>query len=66
MFQKMLFKMLLMAMAAATPEIVEGIREGVQKMVERAAETPNPFDDVLVGLLQSIVGAPKEPIAEEV
>lgn len=65
MFQKVLFKMLLGAKEAGSPEIVEGIREYVEKMVKRAKETPNPFDDVYAGLLQSIVGTPKEPIESE-
>ena len=62
MFQKFIFKMFMQMLASASPEIVEGIREGVQKMVVKARETPNPWDDMFTGLLQMLVGAPKEPV----
>jgi len=64
MFQKFIWQMLSNCLAAASPEIVEGIRKSVQEMVEKAKKTPNPWDDMFTQLLQNIVGRPKEPIED--
>jgi len=64
MYGKFLFDILMKTFAVASPEIMEGIRNGVADMVKRADETANPWDDFAVGLLQMIVGKPKEPIAD--
>jgi len=48
-------------MKAASPEIIENIRGMVQELVTRAAATPNPWDDIFAGLLQTLVGKPGEP-----
>lgn len=52
------------ALAAASPRIVASLRGMVQEMVERAVETSNPWDDVVVGLLQTIVGKPGDRVEE--
>ena len=62
MWQKFLWTMLGNCMSAATPEIVENIRRAIDQMVQKAKLTPNPWDDMLAGLLQNIVGQPKEPV----
>lgn len=46
------------ALKNASPVIVSSIRQMVEEMVQRAAETPNPWDDIIVGLLQMLVGKP--------
>jgi hypothetical protein len=58
MVSKLLFTVLTKALAMASPEICEGIRQFVQEMVERAEKTPNPWDDVFCDLLQGVVGKP--------
>ena len=55
---KWLFTILRGALDAASPEIVENLRQLVQEMVVKAKATPNPWDDVFTGLLQLIVGKP--------
>jgi len=57
---KWLFTILRTALDLASPEIIKGIKEGVDAMVTRAKSTPNPWDDVITGLLQMIVGKPGE------
>lgn len=61
MFQKFIFNVLMRALAAASPEILEGIRQGVEVMMVKAIATVNPWDDIAVGLLQMLIGHPKEP-----
>lgn len=58
MVSKLLFTVITKALSLASPEIAEGIRQFVQEMVDRAAKTPNPWDDVFCDLLQGIVGKP--------
>lgn len=65
MYQKFIFNMLMQVLGAASPNIVEGIRISVEAMVKAAAETKNPWDDMAAGLLQMIVGRPKEPLPKE-
>jgi len=55
---KWIFLILGKALEAASPSIVENLREAIQGMVTTAATTPNPWDDVFCGLLQLIVGKP--------
>jgi len=49
------------AIAAASPEIVEGLRQMVAEIVVKAKETENPWDDIFAGVLEMIVGKPGEP-----
>ena len=46
------------AVSMASPEILDGIRQSVQDMVDRAKKSPNKWDDMLAGFLQMIVGKP--------
>lgn len=55
---KWLFTILTNAISMASPQIVEGIRTAIQAMVDHAKTTPNPWDDILAGLFQMIVGKP--------
>ena len=55
---KFLLMIISQALGAASPAIVASIRQMVQDMVERAAETENPWDDLICGLLQTLVGKP--------
>lgn len=55
---KWILTVLTRIIAMASPEILEGVREMVQTMIAKAAATPNPWDDILVGLLEMLVGKP--------
>ncbi len=55
---KFLLTVLTKIIAMASPEILEGVRQMIQQMVEKAAATPNPWDDIFVGMLQMLVGKP--------
>ena len=57
---KWLFSILGVALKSASPVLVRNLREMVAEMVARAEATPNPWDDIIVGLLQMIVGKPGE------
>ncbi len=56
---KWILTVLTRIIAMASPEILEGVREMVQVMVAKAAATPNPWDDIFVGLLEMLVGKPR-------
>lgn len=53
-----LFIILGKAIECASPAIVENLRQLVQEMVDKAAKTDSPWDDVLCGLVQMVVGKP--------
>ena len=57
---KWLFSILGVALKSASPVLVRNLREMVAEMVARAEATPNPWDDIIVGLLQMIVGRERE------
>lgn len=61
---KFLMLLLGQAMKKASPAIVANLREMVQNMVERAAETENPWDDIIMNLLQLLVGKPGSNLDE--
>lgn len=61
---KWLFTILVNALNMASPQIVEGIRTAIQAMVDHAKTTPNPWDDVLANLFQTIVGKPGASTAD--
>ena len=62
--QKWLFVILSRAVAMASPQIIGDIRRLVAEMVARAEATPNPWDDIICGLLQTIVGKPGDSVHE--
>lgn len=41
---------------AATPELRELILEAIRNLEEKAKETPNPIDDLLVWVLKKLLG----------
>lgn len=57
MSKALLFRVLAIVLARATPEIVNGLRKFALDLQRRAAETPNPIDDVLAALIVDLVGA---------
>ncbi|GAH91788.1 unnamed protein product [marine sediment metagenome] len=50
-----ILRMITLVVGAASPEIRESITELVNGLAEKAKATPNPIDDVLVGLLKVIL-----------
>lgn len=56
--EKWLVQILAQALRLASPAVVKNCRESVEKMVEHAATTENPWDDILAWILQMIVGKP--------
>lgn len=49
-------RVMAMVLRSATPEIVKGLRDGIDDLEARAKRTPNPVDDLLVAILREIVG----------
>lgn len=58
---KWIFTILAKAVAMASPGIIEDLRRMVDEMMKKAIQTPNPWDDIIVGLLQMIIGKPGDP-----
>jgi len=50
-----IMRVILLVISAATPEIKQGINEWLDDLEVKAKATPNPIDDVLVGLLKSLL-----------
>ena len=44
-----------MVVGVATPEIRTGVIQLLDKLEEQAKKTPNPWDDILIGLLKTIM-----------
>jgi hypothetical protein len=57
-----IFLIIANALKHASPAIIEDLRRMVADMMTRAEATPNPYDDMFVGLLQMIVGKPGETV----
>ena len=56
--EKWLVTILKQAILMASPAILENFRKSIQEMVEHAATTDNPWDDIFAWILQMIVGKP--------
>jgi len=41
-----------------SPELIKNLQMGIDDMVKKAETTKNPWDNILTGLLQAIVGKP--------
>jgi len=54
---KILAKLLPVILTVVSPEIKKAIQEFASKLAVDAKKTPNPWDDVLAAILQSIVGS---------
>lgn len=50
-----IFRMITLVVGAASPEIRESVTSLIKALDERAKATPNPIDDVFVGLLKVIL-----------
>jgi len=55
MFQKLLIRMLPMIISNVTPEIKKGARALLDNLKDKAKQTPNPYDDMLVDLLDDLL-----------
>ena len=53
---KALLQILGMVLGAATPELRKMLVEWVAEFKEKAAKTPNPWDDMLAALLEALIG----------
>lgn len=51
-----IFKILGAAVRAASPQVREMLHGTVTRLKEAAADTPNPWDDLLVEVLGAILG----------
>jgi len=60
-----LLKMLPTLVTLLSPHLLEMVREVVAKGLADAKDTTNPFDDILFGVLQFIVGKPGDPAPKE-
>lgn len=52
---KWLLQIITMVVGVASPEIRTGVLQLLNKLEEQAKKTPNPWDDILVGLLKTIM-----------
>lgn len=50
-----ILRMITLIVGAASPEIRESVKELIARLDEKAKATPNPIDDVLVGLLKVVL-----------
>ena len=48
-------KILSVLITSISPELKEGIREGLDRLDEKAKATKNKFDDLLVLLLKAVI-----------
>lgn len=50
-----ILRMIILVVGAASPEIRENVKTWVADLAEKAKATPNPMDDILVGLLKTLL-----------
>ena len=50
-----ILRLITLIVGSASPELRKLIKEWVTELELRAKETPNPFDDVLVGLIKIVL-----------
>ena len=53
---KWLIRMAQQVLMVATPEIVTTTKQLLDELEEKAKKTPNPWDDILVGTMKTILG----------
>lgn len=56
--ERWLVTILNQAKKMCSPSVLENIRVSVQKMVDHAETTDNPWDDVFAWIIQMIIGKP--------
>jgi len=50
-----ILRLITLIVSSASPELRAGITAWVKDLEAKAKQTPNPFDDVLVGLLKIVL-----------
>ena len=50
-----ILRLITLVVTSASPELREMINKWVADLEEKAKATPNPFDDVLVGLIKVVL-----------
>lgn len=50
-----ILRLITLIVGSASPELRKLIKDWVIELEARAKETPNPFDDVLVGLIKIVL-----------
>lgn len=54
--EKLLFSVLTSLIPVISPEIKKALDQFVDDLAKKAAETPNPFDDILVAFVKVLIG----------
>jgi len=54
--KKVLLNILLQVLTVATPEIRRQICEALKELKKKTEKTPNPWDDILVDVLITLLG----------
>lgn len=57
MLERLLMTLLPIIINNLSPVIVSAISEAIDGLEKKAAETPNPYDDMLAPLLRSVLSA---------
>lgn len=50
-----ILRLITMVVSVATPEIRKGLEDVINGLETQAKKTPNPWDDILVGLLKTLL-----------
>jgi hypothetical protein len=58
--EKWILTIITHVLEVASPELLQDIRISVDRLVTQAKGTDNPWDDVLAGFLQMLVGKPRK------
>ena len=58
--QKWFLTVLMHVISVASPEILKSVRVKIAELADEAKKTENPWDDVLAGIMQMLVGKPPE------
>jgi len=55
MIQRVFFQLLNVALSAMTPELKKFLHQLIKDFKARAAQTPNPWDDIIASLLEALL-----------
>lgn len=58
--KKWMWNLVLAMVVQASPEIKKAVCEKLDDLAVKAAETKNPIDDLLVGMLKGMVGCDED------
>ena len=50
-----IFKLIGLIVAVASPELRKGLNEWLNSLEQQASKTPNPWDDILVAMLRTVL-----------